>query len=222
MDEVLAYLKANPTYFLATVDEAGNPQVRPFGTIAKFEGKLYIQTGRVKPVSEQMLAHPRVAICASGTDGTWLRITADAVLDDRLEAREAVLAEYPDCQIVLDDTANWNRDEAMELVENWLAGGTQIDAIICHNDIMAMGALQACQDSNLDIPIIGIDATYDALCAVKDGTLAADVYQDVYGQAEEAFNVCVRILNGTDYEKTTYVPFQLITQENVDEYLENF
>ena len=86
----------------------------------------------------------------------------------------------------------------------------------------AMGALQACQDSNLDIPIIGIDATYDALCAVKDGTLAADVYQDVYGQAEEAFNVCVRILNGTDYEKTTYVPFQLITQENVDEYLENF
>ncbi|HIR09230.1 MAG TPA: substrate-binding domain-containing protein [Candidatus Avoscillospira stercoripullorum] len=140
----------------------------------------------------------------------------------RQEGIEQVLADYPDCQIVLDDTANWNRDEAMELVENWLAGGTQIDAIICHNDIMAMGALQACQDSNLDIPIIGIDATYDALCAVKDGTLAADVYQDVYGQAEEAFNVCVRILNGTDYEKTTYVPFQLITQENVDEYLENF
>ena len=38
MDEVLAYLKANPTYFLATVDEKGDPQVRPFGTIAKFEG----------------------------------------------------------------------------------------------------------------------------------------------------------------------------------------
>ena len=78
MDEVLAYLKANPTYFLATVDEAGNPQVRPFGTIAKFEGKLYIQTGKVKAVSYQMLAH--------------------AVLDDRLEAREAVLAEYPELQ----------------------------------------------------------------------------------------------------------------------------
>lgn len=140
----------------------------------------------------------------------------------RQEGIEQVLADYPDCEIVLDDTANWNRDEAMQLVENWLAGGTEIDAIICHNDIMAMGALQACQDAGLDIPIIGIDATYDALCAVKDGTLAADIYQDVYGQAEEAFNVCMRILNEEDYEQTTYVPFQLITQENVDEYLANF
>ena len=93
MDDVLSYLKASSTYYLATVDEAGNPQVRPFGTIAKFEGRLYVQTGRVKPVFEQMLAHPRVAICAMGEDGSWLRIEADAVLDDRLEAREAVLAE---------------------------------------------------------------------------------------------------------------------------------
>lgn len=95
MDEVLAYLKENSTYFLATVDDLGNPQVRPFGTIARFEGRLYVQTGRAKAVSDQMLAHPRVAICAMGKDGTWLRVEADAVLDDRLEAREAVLAEYP-------------------------------------------------------------------------------------------------------------------------------
>lgn len=98
MDEVLAYLKKNPTYFLATVDAEGNPQVRPFGTIAKFEGKLYIQTGKAKPVSEQMLAHPRIAISAVDTEGGWLRLTADAVLDDRLEARQAVLGEYPELQ----------------------------------------------------------------------------------------------------------------------------
>lgn len=96
MDEVLAYLKKNKTYFLATVDATGNPQVRPFGTIAKFEGRLYIQTGKVKPVSDQMLAHPRVAICAMGDDGSWLRIEADAVVDDRVEARQAVLDEHPE------------------------------------------------------------------------------------------------------------------------------
>ena len=96
MDEVLAYLKKNKTYFLATVDAAGNPQVRPFGTIAKFEGRLYIQTGKVKPVSDQMLAHPRVAICAMGDDGSWLRIEADAVVDDRVEARQAGLDEHPE------------------------------------------------------------------------------------------------------------------------------
>ena len=95
MDEVLAYLKKNPTYFLATVDSDGNPQVRPFGTIAKFEGKLYIQTGKVKAVSDQMRAHPRIAISAIDTEGGWLRLTADAVLDDRVEARQAVLDEHP-------------------------------------------------------------------------------------------------------------------------------
>lgn len=98
MDEILAYLKNNPTYFLATVDEQGNPQVRPFGTIAKFEGRLYIQTGKVKAVSHQMLAHPRIAISAVDNEGGWLRIEADAVLDDRLEARQAVLDEYPNLQ----------------------------------------------------------------------------------------------------------------------------
>lgn len=98
MDEILDYLKENPTYFLATVDGDGDPQVRPFGTIAKFEGRLYIQTGKVKPVSNQMLAHPRIAICATDDKGGWLRLEADALLDDRLEARQAVLDEYPELQ----------------------------------------------------------------------------------------------------------------------------
>ena len=98
MDEVLPSLKQHPTYLLATVDAYGNPQVRPFGTIAKFEGKLYIQTGKVKPVSDQMIAHPRIALCAMDDEGGWLRLAADAALDDRLEAREAVLSEYPELQ----------------------------------------------------------------------------------------------------------------------------
>lgn len=96
MDEVLAYLKANPTYFLATVDAKGNPQVRPFGTATLFEGKLYIETGKVKAVSKEMMAHSRIAICDMGSDGTWLRLEADAIEDDRVEARQAVLDDYPE------------------------------------------------------------------------------------------------------------------------------
>lgn len=94
MDEVLAFLKAAGTYYLATVDAQGDPQVRPFGTITLFEGRLYIQTGRVKPVSDQMLAHPRIALCAFAK-GRWLRVEADARPDARIEAQEAVLADYP-------------------------------------------------------------------------------------------------------------------------------
>jgi uncharacterized pyridoxamine 5'-phosphate oxidase family protein len=98
MEEVLRFLKENPTYFLAT-SEGGQPRVRPFGTIALFEGKLYFQTGQVKDVYRQLMANPRIEICALAADGSrWLRIAATAVRDDRREARAAVLDEYPSLQ----------------------------------------------------------------------------------------------------------------------------
>ncbi|MGI6105201.1 MAG: pyridoxamine 5'-phosphate oxidase family protein [Raoultibacter sp.] len=95
MDEVLAYLKKNPTYFLAT-DNQGKPEVRPFGTITKFENKLYIQTGKSKKVYEQMIANPYVAISAADSDGTWLRINARVTPDESIDAQQAVLDEYPE------------------------------------------------------------------------------------------------------------------------------
>ncbi len=95
MDEVLAFLKENPTYYLATVDAEGNPQVRPFGTITKWEGKLIIQTGNVKDCFKQMAAHPRIALCTMNGKGEWLRLSADAVVVDSIEARQAALDDHP-------------------------------------------------------------------------------------------------------------------------------
>ncbi len=98
MDEVLKFLKDNPTYYLATA-EGDQPRVRPFGTIAKFEGKLYFQTGHVKDVYRQLTENPKVEICTfCPAEGTWLRLAGTAVRDDRNEARAAVLAEYPSLQ----------------------------------------------------------------------------------------------------------------------------
>ena len=97
MEEVLKFLKDNPTYYLATMD-GSQPRVRPFGTIALFEGRLYFQTGHVKNVYEQLIANPQIEICASSHQGGWLRITATAVRDDRREACAAVLADYPSLQ----------------------------------------------------------------------------------------------------------------------------
>ena len=78
MQEVYEFLKACKTYYLATC-EGDQPRVRPFGTVDIFEGRLYIQTGLVKDVAKQMLAHPKVEICAC-QDGRWLRVSAEAVL----------------------------------------------------------------------------------------------------------------------------------------------
>ncbi len=97
MQEVYDFLKKCSTYYLATV-EGGQPRVRPFGTVAIFEGKLYIQTGKCKNVSRQMEVNPKVEICAFDGGAKWLRVAATAIEDDRLEAKQHMLDAYPSLQ----------------------------------------------------------------------------------------------------------------------------
>ena len=93
MKRVLDFLKKAEVYYLATV-EGDQPRVRPFGTINEFEGKLYIQTGKVKPTSKQLAANPKAEICAFA-DGAWIRVACELIEDDRLEAKKSMLDAYP-------------------------------------------------------------------------------------------------------------------------------
>ncbi len=101
MKKVYNFLKEAETYYLATV-EGNQPRVRPFGTVNIFENKLYIQTGKVKPVSKQIAVNPKVEICAF-KDGVWLRVTAELVEDDRAEARKSMLDAYPQLRAMYDE-----------------------------------------------------------------------------------------------------------------------
>lgn len=94
MQEVLNYLKECKTFYLATLDSSNKPRVRPFGVAEEFEGKLYIQTGKIKEVSKQMHNNPKIEICAC-KGPNWLRIEAEAVEDERLEAKTYVLDKNP-------------------------------------------------------------------------------------------------------------------------------
>jgi len=94
MKEVYEFLKNCGVYYLATA-EGDQPRVRPFGTADLFEDKIYIQTGKVKAVAQQMKANPKVEISAMAQDGRWIRITAEAVLDDNIKAQEHMLDAYP-------------------------------------------------------------------------------------------------------------------------------
>ena len=93
MERVCNFLKEAGVYYLATV-EGDQPRVRPFGTAHIFEGKLYIQTGKVKPTSRQLAANPKAEISAFH-NGTWIRICGELVEDDRVEARKSMLDAYP-------------------------------------------------------------------------------------------------------------------------------
>lgn len=95
MEKVCQFLKEAGVYYLATAD-ADQPRVRPF------DGRLYIQTGKIKPVSRQILANPKVELCAF-KDGRWLRVAGELAEDDRLEARKSMLDAYPELRGMYDE-----------------------------------------------------------------------------------------------------------------------
>jgi len=96
MKTVYDFLKQCKTYYLATI-ENDQPRVRPFGTIDLFENKLYIQTGKVKNVSKQIAKNPKIEICAFNGN-SWIRIQAKAINDDRIQAKQHMLDNYPELQ----------------------------------------------------------------------------------------------------------------------------
>ena len=101
MKRVYDFLKNAEVYYLATV-EGDQPRVRPFGTVNEFEGKLYIQTGKVKPTSKQLAANPKAEICAF-TGGAWIRVACELVEDDRFEAKKSMLDAYPNLRGMYDE-----------------------------------------------------------------------------------------------------------------------
>lgn len=137
----------------------------------------------------------------------------------RFKGYEEVFGQYEDIQIVFDQTANWQRDEAMSLVENWLTTGTEINAICCQNDGMALGAYEAVKAAGKqdEIIITGIDAIEDALNSIKAGEMAATCFQDAIGQGEGALEMAIKAINGEHIEYTN-IPFELVTIDNVDSY----
>ena len=101
VQEVYEFLKKAGTYYLATV-EGDQPRVRPFGTINLFEDKLYIQTGKAKPVSKQLGVNHKAELCAF-KDGVWLRIACQLIEDDRIEPKKAMLDAYPNLRGMYDE-----------------------------------------------------------------------------------------------------------------------
>ena len=101
MKRVFDFLKKAEIYYLATMD-GDQPRVRPFGTINEFEGKLYIQTGKVKPTSRQLAVNPKAEICAF-YQGAWLRVACELVEDDRFEAKKSMLDAYPNLRGMYDE-----------------------------------------------------------------------------------------------------------------------
>jgi inositol transport system substrate-binding protein len=141
--------------------------------------------------------------------------TAD--IHDVMEAGKCAV----EINIIDEQTANWSRDEAQDLMTNWLSTGEPFDALISNNDEMAIGAIQAMKASGVsmeEVVVGGVDATQDALLAMAAGELDVTVFQDAAGQGVGAVDAALALARGEDVEQKVYVPFQLVTPENMQEF----
>ena len=102
MQKTGEFLKECGVFYLATAD-GDQPRVRPFGATAVFEDKLYLITGNGKDVFSQMMKDPKIEISGTAPDGRWIRLTAKAVRDGRVEARRAMLEQNPDLRAMYDE-----------------------------------------------------------------------------------------------------------------------
>ncbi len=124
-------------------------------------------------------------------------------------------------KIVAEQTANWDRTQAQNLMTNWLSKGLKFDAIVSNNDEMAIGALQALKSAGVDtqkVVIGGVDATQDALASMKAGDLKVTVFQNAAGQGKGAVDAALALAAGKPVDKRVYIPFELVTPANLDRY----
>ncbi len=141
---------------------------------------------------------------------------------ERDQGARDVLAKNPGMKLIAVQTAEWDRAKGMTLMEDWLESyGSRIDAVFAENDEMAMGALIALEQAKRKDKVLlaGVDAIPDAVQAVRDGRLDATVFQDARGQGNAAVETAVKILRKEPYEKQLFIPFQLVTKDNVAQFL---
>jgi inositol transport system substrate-binding protein len=125
-------------------------------------------------------------------------------------------------ELIDEQTANWSRDEAQDLMTNWLSAGEPFDAVFSNNDEMAIGAVQAMKAAGLDmgeIVVGGVDATQDALVAMQAGDLDVTVFQNAAGQGSGALDAALKLARGESVDKKVYIPFELVTPANIGDYL---
>ncbi len=124
--------------------------------------------------------------------------------------------------IIDEQTANWSRDEAQDLMTNWLSSAEEFDAVFANNDEMAIGAIQAMKASGIDmgeVIVTGVDATQDAMLSMAQGDLDVTVFQDAAGQGAGALDAALKLAAGEDVDQKVYIPFQLVIPANLEGFM---
>jgi ABC-type sugar transport system substrate-binding protein len=150
------------------------------------------------------------------------QLSNNAALDRTADVEE-VMAKNPDVKIVQKQTAEWDRNKAIDLMNNWITQGEKINGVASNNDEMAVGAILALKQAGVDpksVCIGGIDATADGLAAVASGDLYVTVFQNAKGQGKGAVDAALSLAKGDKVPSFVDVPFEKVTKDNYKQYMQ--
>jgi len=124
--------------------------------------------------------------------------------------------------LIDEQTANWSRDEAQDLMTNWMSSGEPFDFVLANNDEMAIGAIQAMKAAGMDmadVQVGGVDASQDALLTMQAGDYDVTVFQDAFGQGAGSVDTALALAAGETVDQKVYIPFVLVTPANMGDFL---
>lgn len=213
-------------------DAAGVPLVyvnrEPVNVNELPDGQAFVASNEIESgtlEAFQICRNLRAAGKAGGANGYILmgQLSNQAAVQRTKDVDDVIGMDMCNFMNIIDrQTAEWSRDKAQDLMTNWLSSGQDFDFVIANNDEMAIGAIQAMKAQGLDMATIevgGVDATQDALVAMQAGDLDVTVFQDANGQGSGSIETALKLARGEEVDKKVYIPFKLVTPDNVGDFL---
>lgn len=193
----------------------------PFGDQDPPEGVYYVGSKEME-AGQMQAEHLMKLVGDKPTNVAILQgeLTTEST-QKRTEGNTSVLDKNPNIKVLAKESGNYKRDQGMTLAENWItAYGKDLNVILSNNDEMALGALKALKEANrTDVIVMGVDAIEDALKSIKAGEMNASALQDLEGQGKLAMEVAVNLSKDKKVAKASWIKFELVTKDNVDDYL---
>jgi inositol transport system substrate-binding protein len=139
----------------------------------------------------------------------------------RVSWQNEFFAKRPDVKIVGEQIAHWNKDEAMNFMEDWVQANPKIDAIISMNDNMAAGALEVVKGKPAykNILSYGVDGTAEACLLIKQGLMTSTCLQNAYDLATKILDTANKLVTGKSGQINVDIDCPLVTKANVDTYI---
>lgn len=147
---------------------------------------------------------------------------ANGATRGRTAGVKEILKQHPGIKLIEEQSANWERGKAIDLMSNWISKGDKINAVAANNDEMALGAIIAMQQAGLSpkaVAVGGVDATPDGLAAIAKGELAVTVFQNAKGQGQRALDDAVAMVHGQAVAQRDIIPYELVTPQNYKDFM---